>query len=325
MAQNTTISYVHHSWSGWRGCQHAALPDGTEHAGCQNCFAEAMSKRNPTVLGTWGPDGTRVRPADAYWKQPVKWDRAAEESGERRRVLWDFSDPFEDWQGTILDHKGETVWRDTPLLESKLQPITMSDLRRDAFALIDQTPNLDWLLLTKRPWNVRKMWPCRECGRTLDTPCLYASKTARRENVWLGVSVSDQQSADQLLPELLKLRDLVRVLFVSVEPLVKPVDLSNLTWDTHNAHGPRHITVDALHGRQGAGYSDDGPRLDWVIVGGESGPRRRPCGIEWIQSLADQCKSANVPCFIKQDSALWPGQQGLIPDDLWAVKEFPDA
>ena len=62
-----------------------------------------------------------------------------------------------------------------------------------------------------------------------------------------------------------------------------------------------------------------------IIVGGESGPNRRPCEVAWITDIADQCRAAGVACFVKQDSGLRPGQQGMIPEELWARKEFPCA
>jgi protein gp37 len=108
--ENTKIQWCNSTFNGWRGCQHALLPDGTPHPGCVNCYAEAGSKRNPKTLGTWGDDGTRVRGVDAYWQLPLKWNAEAEKAGERVRVFaLSFGDVFEDWQGPITDtqrHKG---------------------------------------------------------------------------------------------------------------------------------------------------------------------------------------------------------------------------
>ena len=304
MGTNTKIAYAHHSWSGWRGCEHATLKDGSEHPGCANCFAEAMSRRNPTMLGVWGPEGTRVRASDTYWRKPLVWNAKAEADGERSRVLWDLSDPFEDWQGPVYDHRGARLvnpqagegyyhvtgsW--SPLGRERLA--TMSDLRRDAFALIQETPWLDWLILTKRPnlLKISNWWP------KTGPPQAPLHQHIRLENVWLGVSVSDQRSADELIPKLLGLRELAGRLWVSVEPLLGPIDLVE-TW--------RKVLVP-----------------DWIVIGGESGPHRRECKIEWIQDIALHCYRAEIPCFVKQDSHLKPGQQGRIPDELWNVKEFP--
>lgn len=65
--------------------------------------------------------------------------------------------------------------------------------------------------------------------------------------------------------------------------------------------------------------------LDWVIVGGESGRKARPCDVAWIRSIVEQCNAAGVACFVKQDSGPRPGKQGRIPDDIWAIKEWPEA
>ena len=86
----------------------------------------------------------------------------------------------------------------------------MDDLRLDLFELIDATPNLDWLLLTKRPENVLRMWPASGNGKDPG-----AVDYLRRENVWLGTSVSDQRSAEKQIPELLKCRELSPVLFLA--------------------------------------------------------------------------------------------------------------
>jgi protein gp37 len=85
-------------------------------------------------------------------------------------------------------------------------------------------------------------------------------------NIWLGTSISTQKEADKKIPILLQIPAAVR--FLSIEPMLEGIDIV--------------------------------PSLDWVIVGCESGPKRRPCKIEWVQSIVEQCKAANVPCFVKQ-------------------------
>jgi len=127
-------------------------------------------------------------------------------------------------------------------------------------------------------------------------------------NVWLGVSVEDQQRADERIPALLQIPAAVR--FLSVEPLLAPVSLTDATRWENKAHWWGKNIRDYLH---------------WVIIGGESGHGARPCDLAWIRSIRDQCQAAGVPVFIKQDSGPRPGMQGRIPDDLWAVKEFPNA
>ncbi len=133
------------------------------------------------------------------------------------------------------------------------------------------------------------------------------NSTRYRDNVWLGTSCSDQETFDQAVHQLVHAgaRDLSPVLFVSAEPLIGPVKI--------------HHAFDGDRTRNW--FGEDG--IDWVIVGGESGPKRRPCEIDWIVSIVGQCADAGVACYVKQDSAMKPGQQGRIPDDVWRVKEFP--
>jgi protein gp37 len=113
-------------------------------------------------------------------------------------------------------------------------------------------------------------------------------------NVWLGVTAEDQKRVEGRLPLLAVAPAVVR--FVSCEPLLGPVDLS--PWLASAA-------------------------LGWAIVGGESGPRRRPMELVWLGAVVDQCRAHGVPCYVKQDTAPRDGQQGRIPDALWAVKEHP--
>lgn len=121
----------------------------------------------------------------------------------------------------------------------------------------------------------------------------YWRNLAVPDNMWLGVTAVTQKWADVRLPVAQAVG--APVTFLSAEPLMEPLALK------------RHL--------------DKG--LGWVIVGGESGGRRREMDIAWVRDIADQCKRANVPLYVKQDSAFRPEQQGRIPDDLWALKGRP--
>lgn len=179
----------------WRGCTKVSR-------GCANCYAEAGSKRNPAVLGVWGDAGTRVIASESYWRLPLKWDRQAAKAGERRRVFC----------ASLAD-----VFEDRPELVSPRQRL---------FRLIGDTPYLDWLLLTKRPENVLRMTHDEWCPPVPG----HVSQNAGDghswkwpSNVWLGVSVEDQQRADERIPILLQTPAAVR--FLSCEPLLGPLDL----------------------------------------------------------------------------------------------------
>jgi protein gp37 len=234
--------------------------------GCTNCYAEKLSHRNPRVLGEWGPNGTRVVASESMWRQPIKWNADAEAAGERRRVFCaSLADVFEDRDE--LEAPRSRLWQ-----------------------LMRWTPHLDWLLLTKRP-EVAREWI-----NFLPLP----------RNAWLGVSVEDQQRADERIPELLKIPASVR--FLSVEPLLGPVDLG--PWmRTQAAHACEHFrpsTSAPKFCKCGAGeqyHADplfDRTGIDWVIIGGESGPKARPCYIPHIRSLRAQCRAFDVATFIKQ-------------------------
>lgn len=308
MAEVTKIQWTHHTFNPWIGCTKVA-------PGCANCYAEAdMDKRRHFAL--WGPSGTRVRTSDANWNQPIKWNREAAAAGERRRVFCaSLADVFEDWQGPVVsatlperkakcEHCGTAGAVTIPARDGQRfaynahtktiratgrdfdkAPLagwrwaTLNDVRRELFALIDATPNLDWLLLTKRPENIRNFW--HNHVDTFDQDEADIEHTIYRPNIWLGTSISDQATADKAVPELLRCRDLSPVLFLSAEPLLGPMNLHRLQDDGRFAT---------------AGI--DG--VDWVIVGGESGPNCRPCRPEWIRAILGQCQSAAVPCFVKQ-------------------------
>lgn len=112
-------------------------------------------------------------------------------------------------------------------------------------------------------------------------------------NVWLGTSCEDQAAADARIPHLLKCPAAVR--FISAEPLLGPIDLTDIFTGTRTHDGGRKtgITWSAFRPHNSRG-------VDWVIVGGESGGGGRPCNVEWIRSIVRQCDAALVPCFVKQ-------------------------
>lgn len=274
MAVTTKIEFCKHTWSPWRGCQHAVMQDGTAHPGCDHCYAETMSKRNPGILGQWGDTGTRIISATKSWEQVKRWDTAAANAGGRESIFPSLCDPFEDWHHQLLatdgrpavkvHHWGKFSHFSSCNLRGGNDALMLSDARWKFFELIYLTPNLDWLLFTKRTQNIRKFWT----GKF-------------RPNVRLIYSASDQKSLESGIDDLLACRDLCPVLGLSLEPLVGSIDLS--------------------------AYID---RLDWVIVGGESGPHARNCDVQWIRSILQQCRVAGVPCFNKQLGAKpywgWP-------------------
>jgi protein gp37 len=266
MGERTGIAWTDHTFNPWIGCQKIA-------AGCLNCYAEKETR--PRVLRsrgieTWGPKGQRVVTSDAYWKQPLKWNRQAEEDGVRRRVFC----------GSMCD-----------VFEARDDLI---HARARLATLIEKTPALDWLLLTKRPENAWRFWPWIKSDGT--------DSGERDEwyppNVWLGTSASTQKDLNRNVPHLLRCPASVR--FMSLEPLIEAVDLFR--------------TFDGM-------VLDHPESPDWVIVGGESGVRARPCRIDWIRLVVSQCRAAGVACFVKQMGSRFIGWEAKYLED----PERPDA
>lgn len=296
MSKNTKIEWCDHSWSPWRGCTKVS-------AGCANCYAETLSKRNPAVLGQWGKGKPRVLAKN--WGDPVRWNRDSELN----------IDASHDWM-----YDGPTVVRRVtrptvfPSLCDWLDDEVPVEWLARFLNLIHDTPNLDWLLLTKRPenWynrifdalmhvegitdpNLLEHDPETEVGAMLNEWLRMDSQFAP-SNVWIGTSVEDQPNAYRRIPELLKIPAKVR--FLSVEPMLGPIEFER--------NYPNGMYIDPLHGYQvGSGSSIEmhgAPcgKIDWVIVGGESGRGARPCGVDWIRDIVSQCAAAGVPCFVKQ-------------------------
>ncbi len=288
MAENSKIEWTDHTFNPWRGC--TKVSDG-----CTNCYADTLSKRNPRTLGVWGKHGTRVVASESMWKQPLKWDHAAKYAKPRHRVFCSsLADVFEGYS-TMPDASRPLVHK----------------ARMRLFDLIDATPNLDWLLLTKRPQNVTPILNDISNGNG------DAWSLLNMPNVWLGTSVEDQKTADERIPHLLNTPAAVR--FLSMEPLLGPVD------DIHDYLGDRYwwcVSCD----REESSMEHNGEcekcgdtlkpigGIDWVIVGGESGGNARPMHPDWVRSIRDQCNAADVPFFFKQWGEWWP--IGQMPDGV---------
>jgi protein gp37 len=313
MGQHTSIEWTDHTFNPWRSCQHLILADGSVHPACEHCYAETMAKRFPDKLGEWGPEGTRIMAPEKMWRQVLGWNKKAEAAGQRARVFCaSIADVFEDWQGPIHNSQGDMLGYSDgefhTIVSKTPYAATMNDLRRKLFELIDATPWLDWQLLTKRPGNILKMTPpysyhaCEtgDCPHSDWLECDSATARKYRDNVWLGTSVSNQQTAGELIPQLLANQGLASVLFLSAEPLLGHVN---------------------LHARPEWFWAGSG--IKWVICGGESGQQARPMHPDWARSLRDQCQAAGVPFFFKQWGEWKPGMSprpAKCITDPWMVK-----
>jgi protein gp37 len=228
MGKDSRIEWTHHTFNPWWGCVKVS-------PACDHCYAESWAKRVGSPV--WGPHSDRRFFSDAHWTEPLRWNRDARLEGIRRRVFC----------ASMAD-----VFENRPDL---IEP------RRRLFRLIDDTPWLDWLLLTKRIHLVKKLLP--------DGYRLPA-------HVWLGTTVEDADCARKRLKYLLEF-DSPSVRFVSCEPLLGEIDLS------------KYLKP-----------NKQGVRIDWVIAGGESGHAARPMNPLWAESLQSQCAAAGVPFHFKQ-------------------------
>lgn len=173
------------------------------------------------------------------------------------------------------------------------------------FDTMEAYPRHTFQILTKRPGRMREL--CAKGGP------LYGYTKSPLPNVHLYVSIENQETADERIPHLLATPAAVRG--VSAEPLLEAIydrRTDKCRWEKMTRLAVKHEWPDCW------GFED----LDHVIVGGESGPGARPCNVEGIRSIVEQCRAAEVPVFVKQDSGPKPGQQGRIPDEFW-IKELP--
>jgi len=293
MGANSKISWTDHTFNPWVGCSKVS-------PACKNCYAEAWAKRSGLVQ--WGDSAERRRTSETNWRQPLKWNKEAQKAGERRRVFCaSLADVFED--------------------REELAP-----WRADLFRLIRGTPHLDWQLLTKRPenWIAHLNAALIQFDSEDDTEMIrfisgWLTGSWVPANVRIGTTVENQEMADKRIPELLKIP--ARVRFLSCEPLLGPIDFTAigyphplLRWHCRNCDARVICATCPV-----CGYASERiGAIDWIIVGGESGPHARTMQIQWARDLRNQCVAANVPFFMKQMT-----QKALIPDDLM-IREFPN-
>jgi protein gp37 len=247
-------------------CDHTFNPwEGCQKVGpgCDHCYAETRNARfaGGTAIN-WGPGAPRRRTSASNWELPKRWNAQADafmaQHGRRQRV---FCASLAD----VFDNAVDPQWR------------------ADLFALIRECENLDWLLLTKRIANTTRMLP-------------WVGEAEQWPHVWIGATIVNQAEADRDIRKLLDVP--ARVRFLSMEPLLEPVDLTRIpvSGSGHHEFDPI-ITANVL--KRAESYPAL-PQVDWVIVGGESGPGARPMHPDWARSLRDQCEAAGVPFLFKQ-------------------------
>lgn len=248
-----------------------------------------------------GPLSRTSLVATKNWSEPVKWNKRAVGNfiKDARRFISGRKDKL-----PRVDHQ-----KVFPSLCDWLDQEVPAEWLARFLGLIAATPNLDWLLLTKRPelwrermaqvtaYNASGPWTNEEAD-IRDAATCWIEHGIAPENVWVGVSVEDQPRANERIQELLKIPAKLR--FLIVEPLLGPLDLTEVdSGRTESMRGyERRVKDNALRDRTAWGEPHRG--LNWVIVGGESGPKARPCNVEWIRDIVRQCRVAKVPCYVKQ-------------------------
>ena len=340
MSENSKIEWTDHTFNPWEGCQKVG-------PGCDHCYAEV---RNARFAGgtsiNWGPGAPRRRTSPTNWAKPGKWNQRAgimqhaweigvglHGGDEAACIAAGFTKPqrpkvFCASLADVFDNAVDPLWRD------------------DLWQLIWDTPNLDWLLLTKRISNVPAMLPEEWGNGMID----------HWPHVWLGATIVNQAEADRDIQKLIEVPAVRR--FLSMEPLLGAANIAKWLdpWTCSNCqhHGSDNDSgpckcadcdIESVYdesigsdrcpqcGKDNGTSNDVGPscpnckqsgswerdngfkfdssekkNIDWVIVGGESGPKARPMHPDWARSLRDQCQAAGVPFLFKQFGEWGPHQ-----------------
>lgn len=282
MSDGTGIQWTDATWNPLRGCSRVS-------EGCRHCYAETVAKRfngpgmpYEGLVNAQGRWNGRVKVVEEHLLDPLRWKRP------RRVFVNSMSDLFHE---SVSD---ETINR--------------------IFAVMALSPQHTFQVLTKRPERMRaymdvlSRYPTDHCWahalrsfRVFVEGDRLTHADIPMKNVWLGVSVEDQASADVRIPLLLQTPAATR--FLSVEPLLGPVTFRRRTLGIGadcDACQVRGVSVDEDGCCQSCGTDALWHGLDWVIVGGESGHGARPCALEWIGGIVKQCRAAAVPVFVKQ-------------------------
>ncbi|TCU34035.1 protein gp37 [Rhizobium azibense] len=243
MAEETLISWADHTFNGFIGCTRVS-------PACDGCYAAHLMETRMGRVQWGGPGvgaGTRERTSVANWRKPVTWNKKAAAEGKRPFV---FCSSLAD----VFDNEVPTEWR------------------RDLFDLIRATPNLVWLLLTKRPQNIVKLF---RQAFDIDGGAEYTAQLWPL-NAAIGTTVEDQERADRNVFHLVRAKHALKpaFAFLSCEPLLGPIAIEDIT------------------------------EIDWVITGGETDQgahKARPTHPDWFRSLRDECASHGISFHHKQN------------------------
>jgi protein gp37 len=315
MADNTKIEWADATWNVITGCQVLS-------PGCTNCYAMKLAgnrmRSHPTRQGL-----TQATKAGPVWNGQVRFNEQMLDQPLRWRTP----------RRIFVAAHGDLFYEAVP-----------DDWIDRVFAVMALAPQHVYLVLTKRADRMRDYVAADRMGyiegrakrllreRSSDPgkPVMVGKTLAGTwpwPHVWLGVSAEDQTRADERIPALLATPAARR--FVSLEPLLGPIDLAAIRYVDDDAE----IRIDALtaeawveNSHSAAAYTDqaDGnTHLDWVIVGGESGPDARPMHPQWARDLRDQCQAPAVAFFYKQTGE-WRLKPAADGDETWPAKWHKD-
>jgi len=211
--------------------------------GCANCYARRILSRNLPGFASYPKEGEPPKLDERELEKPIRW--------KKPRMVF-------------VESMGDLFHED--VIDADISAV---------LSMSRKAPQHTYMILTKRPNRLAEFmkgwWGNLHINK----------KGALRDNIWLGVTAENQEQADNRIPVLFQIPAAVR--FVSVEPMLSAVDLSDYVWD--------HDNRDGLSERDA---------LDWVIYGPETGPNKRPFDVQWGLDLQRQCQDAGVPVFAKK-------------------------
>ena len=281
----TKIEWTDETWNPVTGCTPIS-------EGCANCYAKRMAKRLQAMGQKKYRNAFEVTCHPDTLEEPLHWKKP------RNIFVCSMSDLFH-------------------------ESVPFEFVRR-VFQIIDKCQQHTFQILTKRPEMMLKFYNTSIDGISWHLPRKAYTPLS---NLWIGVTAENQLTADERIPLLLQCPAAVR--FVSIEPMLGPVDVERYLRSCRDC-GNAGSEAMCLN-RPGSGNDlcracdkgGEGPSLDWVIVGGESGPGARPMELDWARKIRDDCQEAGVNFFMKQMSGRTAKERHAIPEDLM-IKEYPD-
>jgi protein gp37 len=279
MGKDSKIEWTESTWNPIAGCSIVST-------GCKNCYAMRMAARLDAMGQKKYAGTTRVVSGRAIWTGVINVDDGVMELPLRtRRPTTFFVNSMSD-----IFHKNLSFEVISEMFD------VMCDERSQKHI---------FQILTKRPERIPLWINWMADSWSPESPASVALEVLGHfgENIWIGTSTENQETANKRIPELLKAPAYIR--FISAEPMLGAIDMYKWLPDRYSGLA----MFDAPYGITSP--------LDWVIVGGESGPNRRPMNLKWARDLRDQCKDAGVAFFFKQVDKVLP-----IPEDLM-IREFP--